>query len=212
MELHNQSFRICRWNPEEDILGVAEAAAICYGNEPPKGYHEHKEYVGRILRKDPEHPHMTPFEHTILSVIFVTNRGVSHELVRHRIISPNQESTRFCNYSKGKFGRNVHFIRDDAVIKKIGLARFEQDCLDCEKNYFYRLDKGCTLDEARGVLNNDVKTQIKVTTNYREWRHIFTLRCDDKHAHYQMVELMTPLLELVKFELPMIFGDISMKE
>lgn len=212
MELTNQMYRIDRWEPEKDVQGICEGYCICYQTPVPDTYHDQKLFIDRCLKRDPEHPHESPLEHSILSVTLRTNRGVTHELVRHRLASPNQESTRYCNYSKGRFNRSVLFVEDPRVINKIGRDKFIEGCEKCEQEYFYRLDSKCSSDEARGALNNDVCSRIKITTNYREWRHIFQLRCDDVHAHYQMVALMTPLLNVLQFELPMIFGDVELKE
>ena len=119
-------------------------------------------------------------------------------------MSINQESTRYCNYTKGKFDFNVHFIKDTSVAAE-DMEDWIEDCRLCEERYFKRIKS----DKARGALNNDVKSEIKITTNYREWRHIFNLRCDDVHAHYQIVELMSPLLEEVRKEVSCIFDDID---
>ena len=207
MKIIDQSYRITRWDPEIDLKEICEAARLCYKSKPLTTYEDRKKFVAKRLNLNSDNPHLSPLEHSILSVIFITNRGVTHELVRHRLTSINQESTRYCNYSKDRFGNEVTFIRDNSISDD-EMSNWLLDCKTCEKRYFNRL---VTMppDRARGVLNNDVKSEIKITANYREWRHIFKLRCDNKHAHYQMVELMTPLLNEVKEELPCIFGDIS---
>lgn len=206
MIIVNQSYKITRWDPDVDLREMCEAARICYKSPELKTREDQESFLRRIRDRG----HYTPFEHSILSVIFITNRGVSHELVRHRLVSPNQESTRYCNYSKDKFEHSVRFIKDTSIPES-EIGAWLNDCELCEERYFGRLDKGYTPDRARGVLNNDVKTEIKITANYREWRHIFKLRCDNKHAHYQMVELMKPLFDEVCAELPCVFDDIRVK-
>lgn len=208
MLLVNQSYEITRWDPEADLREICDGARLCYKSADLESREAQEQFISHLILRDKDHPHHSPLEHSILSVKFVTNRGITHELVRHRLASPNQESTRYCNYSKGKFDHNVRFILDTSVSAE-DMADWISDCEDCERKYFKRLAKGYTPDRARGVLNNDVKSEIKITANYREWRHIFNLRCDDKHAHYQMVELMTPLLKEVATELPCVFGDIA---
>ena len=208
MILVDQSYKITRWDPEKDLEEICDGARTCYKAATLSTRKDMEMFVEKLRDRDPKHPHHSPFEHSILSVKFITNRGISHELVRHRLMSPNQESTRYCNYSKGKYDFNVRFIRDTSIQQE-DMADWISDCEDCERRYFKRLAKGYPPDVARGVLNNDVKTEIKITANYREWRHIFNLRCDDIHAHYQMAELMNPLLDEVSKELPCVFGDIK---
>ena len=210
MILVNQSYKITRWDPEVDLREICDAARTCYKSSDLESRESQERFISHLINRDKEHPHLSPLEHSILSVKFITNRGVTHELVRHRLTSVNQESTRYCNYSKEKFSQNVKFILDTSVVNDPqDYKDWFDDCEKCEYGYFKRLAKGWTPDRARGVLNNDVASEIKITANYREWRHIFNLRCDDKHAHYQMVELMTPLLKEVATELPCIFGDIA---
>lgn len=204
MILVNQSYKITRWDPDKDIDEICRGARMCYKAADLNRKDQKEEFIEHLIRRG----HLSPLEHSILSVEFVTNRGITHELVRHRLASPNQESTRYCNYSKGKFDYNVRFIRDTSVSEQ-DMTDWMRDCEECERRYFKRLTKGYTPDRARGVLNNDVKAEIKITANYREWRHIFELRCDDKHAHYQMVELMTPLLHELQQKLFCVFGDID---
>jgi thymidylate synthase (FAD) len=205
MHLVDQSYEITRWDPITDLHEICEAARLCYAASDLTEMDDITKFLER-LRND---GHFTPFEHSILSVIFVTNRGVTHELVRHRLASYNQESTRYCNYSKNKFGNSVAFIRDTSLVDDNDKQEWLRDCELCEERYFARLNRGCTPDRARGVLNNDVRTKIKVTANYREWRHIFKLRCDNKKVHYQMAELLSPLLDEVKNGIPVVFDDIQ---
>lgn len=205
MKIIDQSFEIDHFAPEEDVRRICRAARICYQSKELTTYEDRCEFIERLMKRDPDNPHHSPLEHSSLSVIFTTNRAISHELVRHRIASFNQESTRYCTYSNDKFTNNVTFINDTHQ------ERYYEDwldsCRDCERKYFQRLNDGYGTDEARGVLNNDVKTEIMVTANYREWRHILKLRTS-KQAHYQMRELMIPLKEYLAEELPCVFGEI----
>ena len=207
MRIMNQYYEIDHFEPKEDIRRICKAARICYKSSELKTYEEQCKFVAWLRDKDPDNPHMSPFEHSNLSVIFYTNRGVTHEFVRHRLISPNQESTRYCNYSLDKFNRDITFIRDSAV-READLSKWLDDCEDCESRYFRRLNDGYTPEQARGVLNNDVKAEIYITANWREWRHIFKLRCS-KSAHYQFRELLIPLYEEVSKAVPCVFDDIK---
>lgn len=139
---------------------------------------------------------LTPHEqylHGWKSIRFTCDRGVSHEIVRHRDASFAQESTRYCNYIKDKFGQEITVIRPclwkvDSKQMKI----WEKACDFAESAYFDLLISGATAQEARTVLPNSLKTEIIMTARNYEWDHFFELRCD-KAAHPQMRELAIPL-------------------
>ncbi len=208
MKIIKQSYEIDHIEPEEDARRIAKAARLCYKFDEAKTYEEQTALIRRIRDRDPKHPHHSPFEHSSLSVLFTINRGVSHELVRHRHTAYSQESTRYCNYSKNRFNNEITFIEDS---KSLG-SMIEDIWIDSLKNaeevYFKRLAAGQTPEEARGCLPIDLKTEIYVTTNLREWRNIFNLRCDS-HAHYQMREIMQPLFYDVCSQMPWAFDDIT---
>ena len=203
MKLMDQHYVIDHFEPKEDIRRIVKAARLCYKSPDLDNYEDQCKFVAKLRDKD----HLSPFEHSNLSVLFFTNRGVTHEFVRHRLISPNQESTRYCNYSLGKFDRDVTFIRDSSV-RNADFGDWIDDCESCESRYFRRLNNGYTPEQARGVLNNDVKAEIYVTANWREWRHIFKLRCSPA-AHYQFRELLIPLYEEINAAVPYVFDDIQ---
>ena len=151
-------------------------------------------------------------EHIVITVRFICDRGVSHELVRHRIASFAQESTRYCNYQKDDFGSEI------TVIEPLFLERgteawsmWYNSCLNSEKTYFDLLNWGCTPEEARAVLPHSLKTEVVVTMNLREWRHFFQLRAyrTSRKPHPQMRQLALPLLEKFKNFLPEVFGDLE---
>ena len=158
-------------------------------------------------------------EHSQLSVLFTCDRGVANELVRHRIASFAQESTRYCNYSKEKFGRELTFIRPsyipDGMAQQFDVrseeyykwALFRDMCEDVEGDYTDLIDHGMRPEQARCVLPMCLKTEIVVTANYREWRNIFKLRTPVA-AHPQMRELMCPLLKELQSKIPVVFDDI----
>lgn len=208
MKVIDQSFEIDHFEPEEDIRRITRAARICYKSDDLATHEERCKFVDRLKKRNPENPHMSPFEHSSLSVVFVTNIGISHDIVRHRLMSPNQESSRYCCYERERFGSELLFIRDSAIPTQG--SKYEEwldECKGVEKNYFRRLELGYSTDTARNALSKDVKTEVIMTTNYREWRHILKLRCS-KEVHYQMREVMVPLLKYLKSELPCVFDDI----
>lgn len=202
-----------------DITGnelklIELAGRTCYKSEDKITDDSAKKFVSNIIKRG----HEAMLEHSILSVKFICDRGVSHELVRHRLASFAQESTRYCNYGKNKFGNECTFIepfffrrkgtsdRDNDALYNIWL----DDCEFSEKTYLRMLELGATPQEARSVLPNSIKTEVVVTMNYREWRHFFKLRAArfTGPAHPQMEEITRPLFEEVKRLIPVVFDDI----
>lgn len=154
--------------------------------------------------------HESIIEHFSVSVLFVCDRGVSHEIVRHRLASYSQESTRYCNYSKECFGREITVIEPCFADRwtpeqyKIWYNAMEA----AERHYMHLLDTGATPQEARAVLPNSLKTEIIMTANIREWRHFFKVRCAPE-AHPQMREVANMALKLFREALPSLFEDIN---
>jgi thymidylate synthase (FAD) len=156
--------------------------------------------------------HESVLEHEKITVLFVCDRGVSHELVRHRIASFSQESTRYCNYSKDKFDGEITFIvppfGDGSEYMTTAEVRWKAAMRDSEMHYMALIGMGWQPQQARSVLPNSLKTEVVVTANIREWRLILKQRTSGK-AHPQMRELMRPLLDEFKKILPPLFEDIS---
>jgi len=154
----------------------------------------------KFIRAIVDRGHESVIEHVNLSVRFTCDRGVTHELVRHRLVAYTQESTRYCNYSK----RGMTFIEPPW-----GYDADDKDFLILvERQYDRKIAQGCSPQQARYFLPNGLKTEVVATANLREWRHILKLRTA-KAAHPQMRELMLPLLAELKETLPAIFGDID---
>lgn len=164
--------------------------------------------------------HTAMIEHSFLTVMFTVDRGVTHEFVRHREASFAQESTRYVNYSKDKFGSEIKVIdlaggiELDAKMKKMTteekIAVMDEWMLamkDAEKHYMNMLNLGATPQIARSVLPNSTKSTLTITANYREWRHILRLRTAPD-AHPQIREVCVPLLDELKSKIPIIFDDI----
>jgi thymidylate synthase (FAD) len=151
--------------------------------------------------------HESILEHEKITVRIICDRGVTHELVRHRIAAYTQESTRYCNYSG-----EIQFIKPYFFPQKSKLYQFwYQTCLNSASAYDQLIKEGSTPEQARSVLPNSLKTEIIVTYNLREWRHVFEMRCQ-KTAHPQMREIMIPLLKEFKKKLPIIFDDFVIHE
>ena len=166
----------------------------------------------RIVKNLIANKHEAMLEHAYITVKFICDRGISHELVRHRIASFAQESTRYCNYSKDKFGKEITVIKPYFLNEYTEAYQFwKNSCLTAEENYFNLLELGLAPQEARLVLPNSLKTEVVVTMNIREWRHFFNLRASGKTGkpHPQMLELTIPLLNELKNRVPVVFDDIK---
>lgn len=165
-------------------------------------YHSSHRFVQMLIKRG----HEAMLEHGGATVRFVTNRGVTHELVRHRVASFGQESTRYVNYG----GKELEFIRPvwtDFYMDKLG---WEEAMRNAEHSYKKLIEYGWRPEQAREVLPNSLKTEIVVTANYREWRHILKLRAigTTGKPHPQMQALMLPLLKEFKTKMPAMFGDL----
>lgn len=155
--------------------------------------------------------HEAMLEHASVTVKFVVDRGISHELVRHRLASFAQESTRYCNYSKDDFGSEITFIIPDYLeYKSEGWNIWKESMKQAEDAYFKMLDFGLSPQQARAVLPNSLKTEVVMTANLREWRHFFKLRAlgTTGKPHPQMLEVAVPLLEDMKNLIPVVFDDL----
>ena len=182
---------------------LEDAARTCYKSEGKKGRDTAGPFVSKLVHIK---KHESVIEHVSLTVRFVCDRGVSHEIVRHRIAAYSQESTRYCNYSKECFGNQI------TVVAPLGLEGmmyhiWYDACLKAEASYFSLLAGGVSPQMARSVLPNSLKTELVMTANLREWRHILRLRTSEA-AHPQMRQLMNPLLIELECQLPEIFTSL----
>jgi len=218
MKLVKPSYEILSDLNTEYLLKLIELAGrTCYKSEDKITEESAKTFIKMILGRH----HESVIEHASMTVKFIIDRGVSHELVRHRLASFSQESTRYCNYSKNKFDNQLTFIIPcwldltdwDGIItvpsddpKMIWLRVMSRAEIDYNK----LTEAGWVAQEARSILPNSLKTEIVVTANFREWRTIFKQRTA-KAAHPQMREIMLPLLAEVKERVPVVFDDITVE-
>lgn len=200
--------------PEHSLEDIERAARTCYKSEEKITPGSAERLVRHLL--DRGHHAMIEFGGAV-TVKFVSNRGFTHEMVRHRLGSFAQESTRYCNYGKGKFGSEITVCAPDAVLHTWTddptlwcPARDEMLSLwqHAQCTYLDLLKKGVPPELAREVLPIGLKAEIVVQANVREWRHIFGQRCSKK-AHPRMRELMVPLLEELQSKVPVIFEGVS---
>lgn len=191
---------------QEEILKKLELCGrICYKSENKITDKSAEKFIASIIKRG----HEAVIEHVSLTIKFICDRGVTHEMVRHRLASYCQESTRYCNYSQDKFGNEITVIEPNYLEPGSFNYQYWLDaCLESEKKYFEMLKNGSTPQEARAVLPNSLKTEIMMTANLREWRHFFKLRCSEA-AHPQMREVAKMALDACKKLVPIIFDDIN---
>jgi thymidylate synthase (FAD) len=200
---------------------IERIGRVCYKSEALITSDSSREFIKMLL--NPDKKHESVLEHAVATIRFITDRGVTHEIVRHRIASYSQESTRYCNYGKNKFGNELTVILP-VRFYKIYLATItgnwegitEEDRLKfgnwytgierCEEHYLRAIEIGEKPQEARDLLLNSLKTEIVMTANFREWRHFFSLRTSQA-AHPQMRGLAIMALSLLKKEVEIIFDE-----
>ena len=203
-------------SPDFEVLSLVDGQAIlhdiercgrvCYKSEDKITETSAQAFVGNIIKRG----HEAVLEHASVTVKFTVDRGVSHDIVRHRLAAYCQESTRYCNYSKDGFGRQVTFIQPHFLDRGTrGWELWVLACEQAEKAYFDLLNWGCSPQEARAVLPNSLKTEVVMTANLREWRHFFKLRTAPA-AHPQMREVTIPLLRRMQELIPVVFDDIKL--
>ena len=206
MKIINASYHIeTPIDGAEVLKRIEKAGRTCYKSEDRITAESAENFVRMLI----ERGHESVLEHASITVRFVCDRGISHEIVRHRIASFSQESTRYCNYSGDRFRNNITFIKPCFLEEGTGGYKlWKQAMFIAEKEYFELLNLGCTPQEARSVLPNSTKTEIVMTANLREWRHFLKLRTA-KAAHPQMRELTVPLLHELQERIPVVFDDIK---
>ncbi len=188
-----------------DVIKKIELCGrVCYKSEDKITDDSAYKFIENIIKRG----HESVLEHFSFTVKFICDRGVSHEIVRHRIASYSQESTRYCNYSHERFGSEITVIEPCFLEPGTdGYLIWENACRYAEQCYFSMLDWGCSPQEARAVLPNSLKTELVMTANIREWRHFLKLRTSPK-THPQMREITLKLLKELQKLIPIVFDDI----
>ena len=184
---------------------IEDAARICYKSETKTAGN----ILGRLTAKLVASGHEAMLEHDSMSVKFICDRAISHQLVRHRLCSFAQESQRYCNYLHDRFEQGVVFVRPYKFkLNTWTYDRWYTSMEQSERAYMDLISSGESPEWARSVLPNSTKTELLITANWREWRHVFKLRAA-ADAHPQMVQLMAQLLLYLKQIFPPLFEDIS---
>ena len=201
MRIINASYEIMDELDGKAILEKIERVArTCYKSEDKITEGSAEKMVRALCKSN----HEAMLEHFSFSVKFIVDRGVSHELVRHRVASFAQESTRYCNYGgQGITVIKPCYMEENSTQYKL----WESMCWEAEDAYIALVQAGAKPEEARAVLPTSLKTEVVMTANLREWRHFFKLRalgCTGK-PHPQMVEVALPLLKEVQEKIPVVF-------
>ena len=186
---------------------IEKAGRICYKSE---GKITQQSYI-TFLKKIISSGHHSVLEHEKITVRFILPRGLSHELVRHRLTAISQESSRYCSYNKDKFGNEISLVQMSSGLNSKQLKRRQKLHEQIEKVYMAELAEGIKPQQARDNLPICLKTEMFMTANIREWRHILQLRTS-KAAHPEIRRLMIELLNQLKVRVPILFEDIKIEE
>lgn len=200
MKIVEQSYEVMTPIDRSEILQrIERAGRTCYQSEDKITPTSASAFVNKIAQSG----HDSVLEHVNLTIKFITNRGVTHELVRHRIASYSQSSTRYINYTKKEMQFiKPHWLDQQPIAAELWVGQINE----IEDTYVNLIAMGLKPEDARGVLPNDLKTEIVMTANLREWKHVLKLRTSLR-AHPQIRELLLPLKKELEEKLPEIFKD-----
>lgn len=205
MKIVNQSIALVNPVSYEYLLNQIELAGrVCYKSESKIGEGTAEKFIKSII----ERGHEAVLEHGVITVRFVCDRGISHEIVRHRLASYCQESTRYCNYSADKFDNEITVVSPTYLASdSMAYLAWKIACQRAESAYFNLLKLGCKPEEARAVLPTSLKTELIMTANIREWRYFCKLRSSPA-AHPSMRSLVNLFISLLYSQYPVFFEDI----
>ncbi len=190
------------WITSEPERQIEKAGRTCYKSEN-KITENSAGIFSKMMR---ERGHHAMLEHAAASFRIITDRGISHEIVRHRLASYAQESTRYCNYSLNKFENHCSFI-EPPDLTDTQHEIWRNSCEEAEKDYFAMLKAGCHAQIARSVLPTCLKTELVMTANFREWRHFIALR-GSKAAHPQIRPIALEIWRVLMNHAPGVFDDL----
>jgi len=200
MKIVEPSFEILTEINGNNILkSIEKKARVCYKSEDKITDDSCVRFVKMIVSRG----HEAMIEHESISVKVICDRGISHEIVRHRLASYAQESTRYVNYK----GTDIQFINPLLDVASLEFKYWKDAMINVEESYQCMIKEGCSPQIARSVLPNSLKTEIVITMNLREWRHFFKMRAD-KAAHPQMRQIAIPMLEEFRKLVPIVFDVI----
>lgn len=204
MQVVNPCVYVQSFDPARVLKNIELAGRVCYKSEDKIAEGSAERFIQSIVK----HGHESVLEHEKLTVKFVTDRATANQIVRHRLASYSQESTRYCNYTLPKFGQEITVIRPVFSDNKQAYNAWYSACERAERSYFVLMSlPGITPEHARSVLPHSLKTELFMTANIREWRHVLKLRASSS-THPETRRLMIPLLLYLKKALPPLFSDI----
>lgn len=192
---------------EKEILEhLEECGRTAYKSEDKIKDGSAEKFIKAIIKRG----HESVIEHFGFTVRIVTDRGLTHELVRHRLASFTQESTRYCLYALDKFGNEITVIKPSGINQEKQVEEWFDAMDDAERHYLKLIELGVKPEDARSVLPTCTKAEIVITANFREWRHIISLRTESG-AHPDIRLLCGNILELFRDKIPVLFDDIEVQ-
>lgn len=191
------------WMTVTPLQEIEHAGRTCYKSEDCITPTSARKFVAMLIKNK----HEAMLEHASMSYRVICDRGVSHEIVRHRLFSFAQESTRYVNYKEGIEVIAPPFDDQHPNISVMDMI-WQQTMMYCESTYKYLIEHGEKPQLARSVLPTCLKTEIVVTGNFREWRHFFSLRTA-KEAHPQMREIANLILQDAVQSVPIVFDEYN---
>ena len=190
---------------EQLLRKLERAGRVCYKSEGKMGEGTSATFIKGIVARG----HESVIEHEKITVLVTCDRGVTHEIVRHRIASYSQESTRYCNYTGDKFGNEITFIKPCFWEEDSPQFNSWRECMQqIEQAYFTLIEQGARPEQARSILPNSLKAEIVVTMNIRSWRNFLKLRTE-AGAHPQIRQVAGMILAEFKARVPYLFDDIT---
>ena len=202
MKISGQSVSVI-WVTPDPEKAIEQAGRTCYKSEDKIT----DSTAARFAEQMTTTGHHAMIEHASASLRIVTDRGISHEIVRHRLASYAQESTRYCNYSGDKFANGITVICPSGMEKSPHYEAWYAACELSESTYLSMVHHGVKPEIARSVLPTCLKTEIVMTANFREWRHFIRLR-GSKAGHPQIKTIARDCLNLLMGYAPNVFGDL----
>lgn len=205
MILEEPKVYIEEYNPIKIMRNIERAMRTCYKSEGQMTEDSYKRLLGMAITSG----HESVMEHEKITVKLRCSVGTYKDLTRHRVGTAwSIESTRWCNYSKGKFNGELHFINPTYITDMINKDMWT-DCMESiEKSYMKGAAAGMYPDQLRLMLPHSTAADVTMTCNIREWRHILKLRTQ-KNVHPEIRQLLIPLLLKFQYTMPELFGDIE---
>ena len=191
-----------QWITPNALQIIESAGRVCYKSENNITKSSAAGFIESILNRG----HESVIEHASASFRIITDRGITHEIVRHRIASFSQESTRYCNYSQDKFENEISVI-EPPELSEATKASWENACKTAEIEYFKMIEAGVRPQIARSILPTCLKAELIMTCNFREWRHFLKLRLA-KGAHPQVIQIAQMIQDSLSREYPVIFNNL----